>query len=84
MDLGNCVPLDSSKSFAEVIKANRSEMFGEEVKRRILAGTFVLSSDAISDYFVQAQRLRTLLMREFQAVFKDGSIGTKLPSNDLF
>lgn len=47
----------------------RGAGFGEEVKRRILLGTYSLSSDAIDNYFVQAQRVRRLVRRDFDRVF---------------
>ncbi|CDM34923.1 hypothetical protein DTO013E5_3176 [Penicillium roqueforti] len=47
----------------------RGEGFGEEVKRRILLGTFTLSADAIDNYFIKAQQLRRLVQQDFDAVF---------------
>ncbi|KAI6780915.1 uncharacterized protein J7T54_003056 [Emericellopsis cladophorae] len=44
--------------------------FGDEVKRRILLGTYTLSSDAIDNYFLQAQRVRRLVQRDFDRVFR--------------
>ncbi|VUC21386.1 unnamed protein product [Clonostachys rosea] len=44
--------------------------FGEEVKRRILLGTYSLSSEAIDNYFIQAQKVRRLVQRDFDRVFK--------------
>ncbi|KAM4063836.1 amidase [Hirsutella rhossiliensis] len=44
--------------------------FGDEVKRRILLGTYSLSSAAIDNYFVQAQRVRRLIRRDFDRVFR--------------
>jgi len=49
----------------------RSENFGEEVKRRILMGTFVLSAGYYEAYYVRAQKVRALLTREMEATFKD-------------
>ncbi|RHZ68436.1 hypothetical protein CDV55_106622 [Aspergillus turcosus] len=48
----------------------RGDGFGPEVKRRILLGAFSLSADAISNYFIQAQRVRRLVQRDFNAVFR--------------
>ena len=42
-------------------EATRTEGFGEEVKRRILLGTFVLSAGYYEDYYCQAQKIRTML-----------------------
>ncbi|EME41419.1 hypothetical protein DOTSEDRAFT_176547 [Dothistroma septosporum NZE10] len=47
----------------------RSESFGEEVKRRILLGAYTLSSQAIDNYFIQAQKIRRLVQRDFDRVF---------------
>jgi aspartyl-tRNA(Asn)/glutamyl-tRNA(Gln) amidotransferase subunit A len=48
----------------------RGAGFGPEVKRRILLGTYSLSSEAISNYFIQAQKIRRLVQRDFDSVFK--------------
>ncbi|KAF3401871.1 Glutamyl-tRNA [Penicillium rolfsii] len=47
----------------------RGNGFGAEVQRRILLGTFSLSADAMDNYFIQAQRVRRLVQRDFNAVF---------------
>ncbi|KAJ5667908.1 uncharacterized protein N7477_006478 [Penicillium maclennaniae] len=47
----------------------RGRGFGDEVKRRILLGTFSLSADAMDNYFIQAQRVRRLVQQDFNAVF---------------
>ena len=44
--------------------------FGPEVKRRILLGNYSLSSEAINNYFIQAQKIRRLVQRDFDSVFK--------------
>lgn len=51
----------------------RGNGFGEEVKRRILLGTYSLSSEAIDNYFIQAQKVRRLVQRDFDRVFKLGN-----------
>ena len=48
----------------------RGEGFGDEVKRRILLGTYSLSSEAMDNYFIQAQKVRRLVQRSFDRVFK--------------
>ncbi|KAI1635883.1 amidase signature domain-containing protein [Biscogniauxia mediterranea] len=48
----------------------RSSGFGSEVKRRILQGTYTLSSEAMDNYFIQAQKVRRLVRRDFDRVFK--------------
>ena len=47
----------------------RGEGFGDEVKRRILLGAYALSSDAIDNYFIQAQKIRRLVQQDFDRVF---------------
>jgi aspartyl-tRNA(Asn)/glutamyl-tRNA(Gln) amidotransferase subunit A len=47
----------------------RGRGFGDEVQRRILLGSYTLSSEAIDNYFVQAQRVRRLVQRDFDRVF---------------
>ncbi len=56
---------------AEMFRNTRSEAFGEEVKRRILFGTYILSAEAYEDYYVKAQKVRTLLIKEIEDVFKN-------------
>ena len=48
---------------------SRSEGFGPEVKRRILLGTYVLSSGYCDEYYIRAQKVRTLIQREFSRRF---------------
>ncbi|QPC79741.1 hypothetical protein HYE68_010493 [Fusarium pseudograminearum] len=48
----------------------RGEGFGEEVRRRILLGTYSLSSEAIDNYFVQAQKVRRMVQQDFDRVFR--------------
>lgn len=47
----------------------RGEGFGEEVKRRILLGAYTLSSEAMDNHFVQAQKVRRLVQQDFDGVF---------------
>ncbi|MGV0953054.1 MAG: Asp-tRNA(Asn)/Glu-tRNA(Gln) amidotransferase subunit GatA [Fluviibacter sp.] len=49
---------------------SRAEGFGEEVKRRILIGTYVLSHGYYDAYYLQAQRLRRLIANDFEAAFQ--------------
>ncbi|KAI1825846.1 amidase signature enzyme [Xylaria intraflava] len=48
----------------------RGSGFGSEVKRRILLGSYTLSSEAIDNYFIQAQKVRQLVRRDFDKIFK--------------
>ena len=52
----------------------RSEGFGEEVKRRILLGSFVLSSGYYDAYYLKAQKVRHLIKDEFEEIFKDADL----------
>jgi len=67
---------------ASMYARTRSEGFGAEVKRRILLGTFVLSSGYYDAYYGRAQRVRTLLRNDFAAAFADVDvvIGPTAPS----
>src|SRR4029079_19284262 len=47
----------------------RSKGFGDEVKRRIMLGTYVLSSGYYDAYYKKAQQFRTLLIRDFEKAF---------------
>ena len=53
----------------ELITNSRTEGFGPEVKRRIILGTYVLSSGYYDAYYKKAQQVRTLVMNEFKKVF---------------
>lgn len=55
----------------EYYKNTRGEGFGAEIKRRIMVGTFVLSAGYADAYYKQAQKVRTLVIREFESVFKE-------------
>jgi len=50
---------------------SRTEGFGEEVKRRILVGTYVLSHGYYDAYYLQAQKLRRLIAEDFSAAYRD-------------
>jgi aspartyl-tRNA(Asn)/glutamyl-tRNA(Gln) amidotransferase subunit A len=54
----------------ELYVRTRSEGFGEEVKRRIMLGTYVLSSGYYDAYYGKAQRVRTLIRQDFDRVFE--------------
>jgi len=62
-------PDSSSKDNLPLYASTRGEGFGEEVKRRILLGAYSLSSEAIDNYFIQAQKVRRLVQRDFNLVF---------------
>jgi aspartyl-tRNA(Asn)/glutamyl-tRNA(Gln) amidotransferase subunit A len=60
-----------AKTLADTYLMSRNEGFGAEAKRRILIGTYVLSSGYYDAYYKQAQKVRTLIRREFAAAFED-------------
>lgn len=61
----------SSTDLTEFYKHNRSEGFGKEVKRRIMLGTFVLSTGYYDAYFSKAQKVRRKLVEKTELVFSD-------------
>jgi aspartyl-tRNA(Asn)/glutamyl-tRNA(Gln) amidotransferase subunit A len=60
-----------AKDLMDTYKKSRTEGFGTEVKRRIMLGTFVLSSGYYDAYYAQAQKVRRLLFDKVNAIFKD-------------
>ena len=58
------------KNLKEIYKKSRSEGFGAEVKRRIILGTYVLSSGYYDAYYKKGQQVRTLVMNEFNKAFE--------------
>ena len=59
----------SARTLADMYRKTRDEGFGPEVKRRIMLGTYVLSSGYYDAYYLKAQKVRTLLARDFQNAF---------------
>ncbi|MGI9103875.1 MAG: Asp-tRNA(Asn)/Glu-tRNA(Gln) amidotransferase subunit GatA [Terriglobales bacterium] len=59
-----------SRTLSEMYRRSRDQAFGAEVKRRILLGTYVLSAGYYDAYYLKAQRVRTLLTRDFEAAFQ--------------
>jgi len=59
------------KNLIEMYENTRSEGFGDEVKRRILIGTYVLSSGYYDAYYLKAQKVRQLIKNDFDKVFGD-------------
>ena len=57
-------------SLKDLYKKSRSEGFGSEVKRRIILGTYVLSSGYYDAYYKKAQQVRTLVMKKFDEAFE--------------
>ncbi|MFC4786845.1 Asp-tRNA(Asn)/Glu-tRNA(Gln) amidotransferase subunit GatA [Nocardioides sp. MAHUQ-72] len=61
-------------SAEEVMRATRDAGFGDEVKRRIILGTYALSSGYYDAYYGQAQKVRTLISRDFAAAFDKADV----------
>ncbi len=59
----------AGRDLTELYEATRAEGFGEEVKRRILIGTYVLSAGYYDAYYLRAQKVRALILRDFTEVF---------------
>jgi aspartyl-tRNA(Asn)/glutamyl-tRNA(Gln) amidotransferase subunit A len=61
---------DGTRSAEDVMALTRAAGFGAEVKRRIILGTYALSSGYYDAYYGQAQKVRTLITRDFAAAFE--------------
>jgi aspartyl-tRNA(Asn)/glutamyl-tRNA(Gln) amidotransferase subunit A len=61
---------DGNRSLEEVMSLTREAGFGAEVKRRIILGTYALSAGYYDAYYGQAQKVRTLITRDFAAAFE--------------
>lgn len=73
---------ESSKSLEESYVKTRGQGFGKEAKRRIMIGTFVLSSGYYDAYYKKAMTVRTMLIQEFESAFKtlDFLVGPVAPT----
>jgi aspartyl-tRNA(Asn)/glutamyl-tRNA(Gln) amidotransferase subunit A len=71
-----------ARSLSEMYRRTRDEGFGAEVKRRIMLGTYALSAGYYDAYYLKAQRVRTLLTRDFEEAFKrvDMIVGPTCPT----
>lgn len=72
----------NADNLLDLYKKTRSEGFGDEVKRRIMLGTFALSSGYYDAYYKKAQQVRTLIKKDFEDVFEkyDVIIGPTTPT----
>jgi aspartyl-tRNA(Asn)/glutamyl-tRNA(Gln) amidotransferase subunit A len=61
---------DGVKTLSEMYRRTRDEGFGAEVKRRIMLGTYALSAGYYDAYYLKAQKVRTLLARDFKEAFR--------------
>ncbi|UTH13420.1 Asp-tRNA(Asn)/Glu-tRNA(Gln) amidotransferase subunit GatA [Macrococcus equipercicus] len=65
---------EGATNLEELYKKTRQEGFGDEVKRRIMLGTYALSSGYYDAYYKKAQKVRTLIKQDFEKVFADYDI----------
>ena len=70
----------TASNLMDVYKNSRAEGFGDEAKRRIMTGTYVLSAGYYDAYYKKAQKVRRLLVNEFQEIFKKVDV-LACPSN---
>jgi aspartyl-tRNA(Asn)/glutamyl-tRNA(Gln) amidotransferase subunit A len=61
---------NDARTLSEMYRRSRDQGFGAEVKRRIMLGTYALSAGYYDAYYLKAQRVRTLLTRDFEEAFK--------------
>ncbi|WP_010651632.1 Asp-tRNA(Asn)/Glu-tRNA(Gln) amidotransferase subunit GatA [Oceanobacillus massiliensis] len=73
---------ENADNMIDMFKKSRSEGFGQEVKRRIMLGTFALSSGYYDAYYKKAQKVRTLIKNDFDKIFEeyDVIIGPTTPT----
>lgn len=76
------VRADNVEDLIDLYKETRSQGFGPEVKRRIMLGTFALSSGYYDAYYEKAQKVRTLIKQDFERIFEhyDVIIGPSAPT----
>ncbi|MEK3733485.1 MULTISPECIES: Asp-tRNA(Asn)/Glu-tRNA(Gln) amidotransferase subunit GatA [Paenibacillus] len=76
------VRADNAGSLIDLYHESRSKGFGDEVKRRIMLGTYALSSGYYDAYYLKAQKARTLIKQDFDKVFEqyDVIIGPTAPT----
>ena len=60
------------RDIIDMYEKSRAAGFGKEVRRRVLIGTYVLSAGYYDAYYLRAQKVRTLIKRDFETVFADG------------
>jgi len=64
-------PKGKAENMVDYYFRTRSEGFGDEIKRRIMMGTYVLSAGYYDAYYRKAQKVRTLIIEDFKNVFKE-------------
>src|ERR1700709_1279822 len=65
-------PRVEGRNIIEMYEKTRAEGFGREVRRRVMIGTYVLSAGYYDAYYLRAQKVRTLIKRDFEDVFAKG------------
>ena len=79
---------ENAHELREMYRRTREEGFGAEVKRRIMLGTYVLSSGYYDAYYAKAQKVRTLLKEDYKKAFADCDVilseGEKCPQRRLW
>lgn len=63
-----------AEGLLDLYRKSRAAGFGPEVKRRIMLGTYVLSSGYYDAYYLKAQKVRTLIRRDFERVFENADV----------
>ncbi|MCP5086505.1 MAG: Asp-tRNA(Asn)/Glu-tRNA(Gln) amidotransferase subunit GatA [Rhodobacteraceae bacterium] len=69
---GHRAKLQQGEGINEMYARTRAEGFGDEVKRRVMIGTYVLSAGFYDAYYRKAQRVRTLIKKDFENVYASG------------
>ncbi len=69
---GHRARIGDQEGIVQMYERTRAEGFGREVRRRIMIGTYVLSAGYYDAYYLRAQKVRTLIKRDFDQVFESG------------
>jgi aspartyl-tRNA(Asn)/glutamyl-tRNA(Gln) amidotransferase subunit A len=71
---------EGGRDIVDMYKTTRARGFGPEVRRRIMIGTYVLSAGYYDAYYLQAQKVRTLIKRDYEACFATGADALLTPT----
>ena len=77
---GHRANLGLSDGITEMYEKTRAEGFGDEVKRRVMIGTYVLSAGFYDAYYNRARKVRTLIKKDFESVFEQNIDAILTPS----
>ncbi|HET9067829.1 MAG TPA: amidase family protein, partial [Amaricoccus sp.] len=69
---GHRAKIGANEGITAMYERTRAEGFGAEVRRRVMIGTYVLSAGYYDAYYLRAQKVRTLIKRDFETVFAGG------------